>query len=709
MADSDKQVVNIGWLKDQGYSIKEAYTDNTWCPTFDNITASTIGSNIGVSATCYGTGAEYSATQVVCRKDVYSSYACTCGDLTLSSINLSWSYSEITGSSPTAKTVTITQNDCISNVSVESNDETLCTASLSEDTITITPKGGVGNASVIVNYTTGNEGDSCDKEISCVFDDMECDCSSISADPQTISWAYSDVTAKTVSSTTISIPSCLSGITPSVMVVDSSKCSAEWSSSNSKLNVTPVGVTGNTTIYLTYSYGIAGTCSKAIYCKFLNCSVEVDDIRISADTATESKEVMLNVDFVTNFKKLRLKFNDGTADYAKACNGNSSLSRYDYDSDKNRNVTEAEVGYCVKELNKYSLYGTFYWCENMTKVTLPDGLWKIGDDSFYHCSSLTSVTIPNSVYEIGSYCFRDDTNLISVNLPTGLRKLGRNAFEDCQNLTGGITIPAGVTKIEDEVFYGCSSLTSITLHSNITSIGNGAFEHCSGLTGSFTVPNSVTAIGREAFDRCQGLTAITLPSNSNFKKIEAYTFYECSHVTSLTVPSSVKKIGPSAFEKMWNLTSITLPTTLGIEGDEYSTQIMSHTFNQAVNLTSLTLPTNITAIGEWALHMCKKLTSLTIPATVKEIEWLGVSWCDELETITFAANSQLTKIDRSGFEHNKKLVSITFTATTPPSLGQNAFYDCNSLANIYVPSASVDAYKAASGWSSYADKIKAIP
>lgn len=702
MADSDKQVVNIGWLKDQGYSIKEAYTDNTWCPTFDNITASTIGSNIGVSATCYGTGAEYSATQVVCRKDVYSSYACTCGDLTLSSINLSWSYSEITGSSPTAKTVTITQNDCISDVSVESNDETLCTASLSEDTITITPKGGVGNASVIVNYSTGSEGDSCDKEISCVFNDMECDCSSISADPQTISWAYSDVTAKTVSSTTISVPSCLTDITPSVMVVDSSKCSAEWSSSNSKLNVTPVGVTGNTTIYLTYSYGIAGACSKAIYCKFLNCSVEVDDIRISADTVTEGKEVMLNVDFVTNFKKLRLKFNDGTADYAKACDGNLSLSRYDYDSDKNRNVTEAEVGYCVKELNKYSLYGTFYWCENMTKVTLPDELWKIGDESFYHCSSLTSVTIPNSVYEIGSYCFRNDTNLISVNLPTGLRKLGRNAFEDCQNLTGGITIPAGVTKIEDEVFYGCSSLTSITLHSNITSIGNSAFENCSGLTGSFTVPNNVTAIGRNAFDSCTGLTAITLPSNSSFKTISNGTFWKCTHVKTLTIPSTVTKIGYSAFRQMWNLESITLPSTL--EGG-----LEDHAFDEAVNLTALTIPNNIEYIGEWVIHKCNKLTSLTIPATVKSIGWLGVAWNFELETITFAANSQLTTIDKSGFEYNKKLVSITFTATTPPSLGDQVFYHCDSLANIYVPSASVDAYKAASGWSSYADKIKAIP
>jgi len=40
-------------------------------------------------------------------------------------------------------------------------------------------------------------------------------------------------------------------------------------------------------------------------------------------------------------------------------------------------------------------------------------------------------------------------------------------------------------------------------------------------------------------------------------------------------------------------------------------------------------------------------------------------------------------------------------------LGRDVFYDTNNCP-IYVPAASVDAYKSASGWSAYASRIQAI-
>lgn len=46
-------------------------------------------------------------------------------------------------------------------------------------------------------------------------------------------------------------------------------------------------------------------------------------------------------------------------------------------------------------------------------------------------------------------------------------------------------------------------------------------------------------------------------------------------------------------------------------------------------------------------------------------------------------------------------------STTPPTLEYHVFGDA-LWTKIYVPSASVDAYKNADGWSDYADKIYAI-
>lgn len=47
-------------------------------------------------------------------------------------------------------------------------------------------------------------------------------------------------------------------------------------------------------------------------------------------------------------------------------------------------------------------------------------------------------------------------------------------------------------------------------------------------------------------------------------------------------------------------------------------------------------------------------------------------------------------------------------ATTPPTATANTFSNAITLYSIKVPAASVDAYKAATGWSTVADKITAI-
>ena len=58
------------------------------------------------------------------------------------------------------------------------------------------------------------------------------------------------------------------------------------------------------------------------------------------------------------------------------------------------------------------------------------------------------------------------------------------------------------------------------------------------------------------------------------------------------------------------------------------------------------------------------------------------------------------------FESCQGITSVKVKATTPPAAYNNCFSDCPYLTEIQVPFASVNAYKAASGWSEYADIIK---
>jgi hypothetical protein len=101
------------------------------------------------------------------------------------------------------------------------------------------------------------------------------------------------------------------------------------------------------------------------------------------------------------------------------------------------------------------------------------------------------------------------------------------------------------------------------------------------------------------------------------------------------------------------------------------------------NAKTVEITEGITEIVELAFSACKNLTTVTIPSTV-------------------------TSIGYGAFEYCAKLTSLTVKATNPPTLEEDMLNYSNNCI-IYVPSASVNAYKSASGWSDYADRIQAIP
>ena len=82
------------------------------------------------------------------------------------------------------------------------------------------------------------------------------------------------------------------------------------------------------------------------------------------------------------------------------------------------------------------------------------------------------------------------------------------------------------------------------------------------------------------------------------------------------------------------------------------------------------------------------LTSVTIPATVTD------------NNVTYT----VTAIAADAFSGCTALTTVIMEPTTPPTLGNDAFANCNELANIYVPAGTSGAYKTA--WADYASKIE---
>lgn len=318
----------------------------------------------------------------------------------------------------------------------------------------------------------------------------------------------------------------------------------------------------------------------------------------------------------------------------------------------------------LKKIGRYAFYG----CSSLRELMIPSDVYSIGDCCFMGCSSLSSMVIPEGVYVIASELFRGCTNLESIILPSKLGELRHSAFKGCSNLSS-IVIPDGITSIEEGAFQDCYKLTTIAFPSTLTFIGMRAFSRC----GFSTVylPNTVKTIGWEAFSYCTNMVSISLSDNLN--TIDYSAFKGCSSIVSIEIPDNVTELGSDAFAYCSKLTSVALPDGI--------TNINSGVFTGCSSLTNILLPKWVSSIGESAFASCTQLISIEIPAGVVSIE-------------------------REGFSNCVNLTSITVKPENPPQIGYLAFHD--SSCPIYVPKQSVDMYKAATGWSGYADRIVAL-
>ena len=398
----------------------------------------------------------------------------------------------------------------------------------------------------------------------------------------------------------------------------------------------------------------------------------------------------------------------------------------------------------------------FSGCNGLTSITIPFSVVAIGDEAFWNCYSLESVYCEATTPPVGGskmFCNMLDQPLscviyvpaasveayksaeywsyyadaiiaydfengvvvepeVSVNneirytatakveansdYPWSFDTFGANILSHDFNEESGkgiITFDAEVMTIGDYAFLGCSSLTSVTIPDSVTTIGDAAFYECSSLT-SITIPDGVTTIGKWAFYSCDSLTSITIPDSVT--TIRDYAFRECSSLTSVTIGNGVTTIGECAFYYCESLTSVTIGNSV--------TTIGEYAFYNCSSLTSVTIGDSVTTIGDYAFTECSSLTSITIPDSVTTIGKGAFSHCSSLTSVTIG--NSVTTIGKGAFYECDSLASVYCEATTPPSLdGSYVFDDNASGRKIYVPAASVEAYKTAEYWSEYAYAI----
>jgi hypothetical protein len=324
----------------------------------------------------------------------------------------------------------------------------------------------------------------------------------------------------------------------------------------------------------------------------------------------------------------------------------SDGTRYAYDTDCDYTLTYAEANPD---------------CYNPREMTYAyiGGCYDYIEGGFSNHTSLSSVTMSNSVRSIGDFAFYGCSALTSVTIPSGVAYVGAQAFRDCtslQYITVESTIPPSTSTLGVYMF---DNTNNCPIYVPCESLGT--YKTASGW-------------GRYA-DRIYG----TPPCNP-YKFVSRYsngTSYSADCNSSSALTSGETR--PSGYE----YTAMT-----SAEIGSCVKNINVNAFSGCTSLSSVTMTSGTTSINQQAFYQCTSLSSVTIPSTVTGIYAYAFYGCSSLKR-------------------------VEIHATTPPTLGNAYVFENTPITNaygyIYVPNGSVDAYKSASGWINYKNKILPLP
>lgn len=320
----------------------------------------------------------------------------------------------------------------------------------------------------------------------------------------------------------------------------------------------------------------------------------------------------------------------------------------------------------------YAFYNGYVRDTNFFEKTKRIGYYALRGTSYTNMPSLTV----SDVRYTGPLCLDRNWDTLTINL---LHINGSTQLYNSRNINS-LTINFRHAPWDDLDYFNFSRqyLTYIDISVNGT---------------SYTTNNKI--VGYQ--DTLYASVDKVVPSN--YTKIASYCFNLLLDVVSFENNSNeyITSVGIDSFDGCSN-TSFYFPSL---------TSIYSFAFSNCTLMTSFSAD-NVETIGSYAFLNCKVFTGAYFPKLkVIENSVFRISNSTQNNPIrNFTFPNTITTIGSDVFYNQSGIEWIKMEGSTPPTISSSSFRQ--NACYIYVPDASVDTYKGASGWSGISSRIKPI-